>query len=324
MADKKISELPVATTPLAGTEKAEIVQGGVNKQVDVSEFGSGGTSTPYGATTGTNAYSATMSPVVSAYADGQMYHIRVGNSSTGLVTIDLGPGAKKAFDTSGAQIQDGYLKAGVDYVIVYNSTLDAAAGGFTVVNEVIHGFMNLRATYTTGTGLWPSTGGSGPSSGIRHGDTFIAGSNMTLGAKVVNTGDFITTMVDSPGQTDASWFVIPGPASLALKQTLINSAVALVDGASIDLTAIKHTLTTASSRTFTITYTGDDIAMRVTLNATSSVFTFPAGTKCINSNGSASGDNTCALSGTSGSTYVFAIKNWGGGVYTVVSKNEVE
>lgn len=215
--DKRITELPVATTPLAGTEKAEIVQGGVNKQVDVSEFGSGGTSTPYGATTGTNTYSATMSPVVSAYTDGQMYHIRVSNSSTGLVTIDLGPGDKKAFDTSGAQIQDGYLKAGVDYVIVYNSTLDAAAGGFTVVNEVIHGFMNLRATYTTGTGLWPSTGGSGPSSGIRHGDTFIAGSNMTLGAKVVNTGDFITTMVDAPGQTDASWYVIPGPASLAKK-----------------------------------------------------------------------------------------------------------
>lgn len=39
MADAKISELPVATTPLAGTEKAEIVQGGVNKQVDVSNIG---------------------------------------------------------------------------------------------------------------------------------------------------------------------------------------------------------------------------------------------------------------------------------------------
>jgi len=42
MANKKISQLDPATTPLAGTEEAEIVQGGVNKRVAVSEF-SGGT-----------------------------------------------------------------------------------------------------------------------------------------------------------------------------------------------------------------------------------------------------------------------------------------
>jgi len=59
MANKKITELASATTPLAGTELAEIVQGGVNKKVAVSEFGSGTTPdlqavTDEGATT-TNA-----------------------------------------------------------------------------------------------------------------------------------------------------------------------------------------------------------------------------------------------------------------------------
>jgi len=39
---KKISELPSATTPLAGTELAEIVQNGVNKKVATSNFGGGG------------------------------------------------------------------------------------------------------------------------------------------------------------------------------------------------------------------------------------------------------------------------------------------
>lgn len=39
MADVKISELGAATTPLVGTEIAEIVQGGVNKQVEVVELG---------------------------------------------------------------------------------------------------------------------------------------------------------------------------------------------------------------------------------------------------------------------------------------------
>ena len=42
MANKKISQLPPATTPLSGIEEAEIVQGGVNKRVPVSEFGGGG------------------------------------------------------------------------------------------------------------------------------------------------------------------------------------------------------------------------------------------------------------------------------------------
>jgi hypothetical protein len=43
MADKKISELVSATTPLAGTEVVEIVQGGSNKKVAVSNFGGGST-----------------------------------------------------------------------------------------------------------------------------------------------------------------------------------------------------------------------------------------------------------------------------------------
>ena len=41
MADSKISNLPASTTPLAGTELAVIVQGGVTSQVAVSELGSG-------------------------------------------------------------------------------------------------------------------------------------------------------------------------------------------------------------------------------------------------------------------------------------------
>lgn len=41
MATKKISELDDATTPLVGDELVEIVQGGANVKVPVSEFGGG-------------------------------------------------------------------------------------------------------------------------------------------------------------------------------------------------------------------------------------------------------------------------------------------
>lgn len=109
-------------------------------------------------------------------------------------------------------------------------------------------------------------------------------------------------------------------ANVALKQNLVNSATALVDGSTIDLTAIKHTLTTSSAtRTFTISYTGDDITLEVTLSATASTFTFPATSLCV-SEGVASGDNTCALSGVSGDKYIIAIKKIGSAYY-VVCKN---
>lgn len=104
------------------------------------------------------------------------------------------------------------------------------------------------------------------------------------------------------------------------RQLLANSATALVDAATMDLTVIKHTLTTSSAtRTFTISYTGDDITLEVTLNASASTFTFPATALCV-SEGNASGDNTCALSGTSGDKYIIAIKKIGSAYY-VVCKN---
>lgn len=108
--------------------------------------------------------------------------------------------------------------------------------------------------------------------------------------------------------------------TLTAKLDKANSAVALVDGASMDLTAAKHTLATSSAtRTFTISYTGDDIVLEVTLSATSSTFTFPVTSLCV-SEGTASGDNTCGLAGVSGDKYIIAIKKIGSAYY-VVSKN---
>jgi hypothetical protein len=122
--------------------------------------------------------------------------------------------------------------------------------------------------------------------------------------------DILKNIIDSKGNN----------TELALKQALVNSAVALTDGATIDLTATKHTLaSSAATRTFTISYTGDDIVMVVTLSATSAVYTFPATALCV-SDGVASGDNTCTIEGISGDKHIFAIKKIGSNYY-VVAKN---
>lgn len=136
--------------------------------------------------------------------------------------------------------------------------------------------------------------------------------------RITSTGG-ATPVIDIAAAYDAA-ITAEIAAAVALRQLLINSATALTDASSMDLTAIKHTLTTSSAtRTFTISYTGDDITLEVTLNATSSVFTFPATSLCV-SEGIASGDNTCSLAGASGDKYIIATKKIGSAYY-VICKN---
>lgn len=129
------------------------------------------------------------------------------------------------------------------------------------------------------------------------------------------TGDPIRTAYDKVNDNFTELY-----AADVLKVDKVNTATALVDGATMDLTATKHTLASSSAtRTFTISYTGDDITLEVTLSATSATYTFPATSLCV-SEGTASGNNTLALSGVSGDKYLIAIKKIGSAYY-VVSKN---
>lgn len=99
-----------------------------------------------------------------------------------------------------------------------------------------------------------------------------------------------------------------------------DTAVVLTDGATIDITGPKHTLSTALGRTFTISHTGDDIVLVITLSATSGTFTFPATALCV-ADGTASGDNTLVITGAvSGDKHVVAIIKVGSS-YFVASKN---
>lgn len=201
MANKKISELATADTPLDGSELLELVQGGINKKgtaQDIADLGGGGVS------------------------DGDKGDVVVSSSGT-VWTVD--------------------------------SSSESQAGKIELATQ-----------------------------------------------SETNTG------------TDDARAVTP----LKIKN-LDRSVVALVDGGTIDITGPKHTLSTSSSRTFTISYTGDDITLEITLSATSATQTFPAAALCV-SEGVASGDNTLPMLGTSGDKYIIAIKKVGSAYY-VVGKN---
>lgn len=224
MADKKISELPVATAP-TGTELMEVVQGGVNKQLtaqEIADLAGGGTSIPFGTTSGTNTYTITATPTVTAYADGDLFLIEIGTSSTNASTLNFdGVGAKKVYERPEKQITAGDFEAGRHYLVTYDSALDTAAGGFAVVGDLSHERLTYRGGYDVSSNLFPSTGGSGPSGGLRTGDFWAAVNTGTLGSTAVSNRDLIINVGgSSPGQTEGNWAIVSGVASVDTKLAL--------------------------------------------------------------------------------------------------------
>lgn len=273
--DKKISELADADA-LTGPEFVEVVQGGVNKKTTTQAIanlgGASGTSIPFGSTSGTNTYTIAATPAVASYTNGMLIQMRVVNSSTGLVTLNFDSvGAKKLVDTDGTQATDGYLKAGVDYLISYNTALDGGAGAFTVVNEIQHGVMNLRGVYAASGGLYPSGGGSGPSGAIRHGDTWVISGTDTIGSLTLRAGDLLTTAVDAPGQTASNWYWYPGATTMALMAPLAGSKTFPVK-CTDDVTPIGVATVFTFRMPYAMTLTGIRAGL-TTAQASGSIFT---------------------------------------------------
>jgi hypothetical protein len=97
-----------------------------------------------------------------------------------------------------------------------------------------------------------------------------------------------------------------------------SNTVTLVDAPVIDLANARNILaSSAAARTFTISYTGNSIIIEVTLSAISAIYTFPAAALCV-SEGVASGNNTCGLSGVSGDKYIITIEEIDNAYYVIV------
>lgn len=173
---------------------------------------SSGTSIPFGTTSGTNTYTIAATPAVTAYANGNLFLIKVASGSTNLSTFNFDSvGAKKAYATPEEQITDGYLEDNRFYLFSYDSTLDGGAGGFLQVNESNHSVVNMIAgVWDASGGLLPSTTGSGPSGQVKHGDAFIISPGGTVSGTVLSVKDLIIAIVDSPGQTLGNWLLISG------------------------------------------------------------------------------------------------------------------
>ncbi len=107
--------------------------------------------------------------------------------------------------------------------------------------------------------------------------------------------------------------------ALNLKEDKSSSVTALTNAATIDIASPVNTLSSSSAaRTFTISYTGDVTETEVTLANTAATYTFPATALCLNSDGTASGNNTATLAGVSGDKYLIMTSKIGSAYYVVI------
>jgi len=103
------------------------------------------------------------------------------------------------------------------------------------------------------------------------------------------------------------------------EQSTPSTVTALTDAATIDVATTVNSLSSSSAtRTFTISYTGDVTEIEVTLVNTAATYTFPATALCINSDGTASGDNTATLAGASGDKYLIMTNKIGSNYYVII------
>lgn len=239
----------------------------------------------------------------------KLYNLIVATSLSTLLDNDNDAGAfqiKNLADPTDDQDADTKIARDTAIAAAIANLINSAPGALDTLNELADALgddPNFATTVTNALALKAPLA-SPALTGTPTSPTAAPGTNTTQ----VATTAFVTAAVAVLA------------AIVDLKQALVNAAVALVDGAVMDLTAIKHTLASSSAtRTFTISYTGDDITLEVTLGTDTATYTFPAASLCV-SEGVASGNNTLTLSGVSGDKYVIAIKKIGAAYY-VVCKN---
>lgn len=262
------------------------------------------------------------------------------------------PYGPSSFDAAGsaAAAQSAAIAAAATDATTKANAAQAAAQ--TYADGLVVGLWDDRGSFDASVNAYPSSGGSGTAGAIKKGDIWtisVAGTLPT--AQVVEVGDVVRALVDTPGNTQANWSIQQNnigytaensankenltidtsttkyptvnllKTGLDLRQLIVNAAVALVDGATIDLTAFNHTLTTSSStRTFTKSYTGDTVEILITLNATACTITLPSGWYGIYG-GEPSGTNTLVISGaTSGDLIAVSIHKVGS-TFIAVGKN---
>ena len=157
MADKKISALPAATTPLAGTEVLPIVQGGTTDQVSVANLTAGRAVSALSYTATGNAY------VGGAAALGGAAELGVANgSSSASAYVNVNSSGNSQFRLNvGGVFKGGFYSLGTGMVAVSTDAINFSTDG-GVSNAVTINTAKNIVINTAGKGIDFSANGNAP------------------------------------------------------------------------------------------------------------------------------------------------------------------
>jgi hypothetical protein len=79
----------------------------------------------------------------------------------------------------------------------------------TYMDGLVVGLLDDRGAYDASGNVYPTTGGSGPAGAIKKGDIWNISVAGTLGGSSVHIGDWIRSLVDTPGSTSGNWAILP-------------------------------------------------------------------------------------------------------------------
>ena len=229
MADKKISALTSATTPLAGTEVLPIVQSGATVKVAVSDLTAGRAIAALGMTLTSTDAGATAAPTIDLYRD----------SATPAASDTLGEIEFNGEDSAGNKQAYGVIHASI---LSPTSTAEqgqlhfetATAGALTekmiigttnlVINEIgavfnvrIEGDTDANLFYTDATNSRVGIGTASPSSKLH-----VSGGNLDVTAAAASSAVVTLNGVNTAGSNAQIALSLPGVDSMTM--TYVRSA----------------------------------------------------------------------------------------------------
>lgn len=113
-------------------------------------------------------------------------------------------------------------------------------------NIDVSGNNSFRGTFNPSNTTYPYSGGSGTAGAVKAGDTWISSGYGQLGGVSISNGDEIKALIDSPGQTETNWIVVPYKLHPASAYTASFTTILDKETANLNLQFLGDSTTTGT------------------------------------------------------------------------------